>query len=169
MCPRPPACVSLSHTPFWRLVQSVLSLKCWLPRSGQCASTKRAVWWGPWGPVLLTPHPRAPYGLFLSAAFLIHSILAVASCVTETARNFCLAFNSGEIPVTVFLLLRGKKKNQSSALENSAFPLGTTVHRKRLSSRSSSFPQPPSWSPFCASKARTSATHRPLTQLSLSP
>lgn len=130
MCPRPPACVSLSHTPFWRLVQSVLSLKCWLPRSGQCASTKRAVWWGPWGPVLLTPHPRAPYGLFLSAAFLIHSILAVASCVTETARNFCLAFNSGEIPVTVFLLLRGKKKKSKLCSREFSFSPGHNCSQK---------------------------------------
>lgn len=125
--------ITFTHPPFEDGYSQFFPLKVDGIAVGSVPQPREPFGDGPWGPVLLTPHSPTPYGLFLSAALLIHSILAAASCVTETARNFCLAFNSEEIPVTGFPLLKKKKKIQSSALENSAFPLGTIVHRKCLS------------------------------------
>jgi hypothetical protein len=44
------------------------------------------------GPALPSPHPLPPHCLCLLVALLIHSALAAASCVTETARNFLFGF-----------------------------------------------------------------------------
>lgn len=63
-------------------------------------------------PAPLTLSPSLP----LPSAALIHSILAAASCVTETARNFLFDFNSEEIPVTQSPLLTRKKKKSRALL-----------------------------------------------------
>lgn len=78
-------------------------------------------------PLALSPSLPLP-----SAALLIYSILAAASCVTETERNFLFDFNSEEIPVTQFLLLIRKKNPELCSREFSFFP-GTNVHGKYIS------------------------------------
>lgn len=109
MCTCLRAYTSLSRTPFWKTgTVSSFPEKLTAQKRAACPNQENCFVMGPGVLSCSPPHPPASHGLFLSAALLIHSLLAAVSCVTETARNFCLAFNSEEIPVTGFPLLKKK-------------------------------------------------------------